>query len=236
MMVVPIAKVDLYELSNNSVWRAPFGFRATSTRPAGTASGVHPVPLGHSRVYVHLDGPFNSNAWIEGLRQGRSFVTTGPMLFAKVDGKYPGHVFEQTEERSKAIPVDISSLSGRPIARIEVLVNGIVAKTITPQNTKTPDNAFSTDATIRLSVAETSWIAVRSIQPMDDGRNRFAHTAPWHIEIAEKLIRHRKKEIDFLIRRVADEIKRNEGILNEAAMAEFREALEIYRKIAERAR
>ena len=71
---------------------------------------------------------------------------------------------------------------------------------------------------------------------MDDGRNRFAHTAPWHIEVGGKPIRPRQREIDFLIRRVTDEIKRNEGILNEASMAEFREALRIYRDIAKRAR
>ena len=104
MMLVPIAKIDLYELSNNSVWRTKFGFRKGSTAPAeymsietkdggmtergwlnfgfqnyyallncgfrlqptaGTASGVHPVPLGHSRVYVHVDGKFDGDAWIE---------------------------------------------------------------------------------------------------------------------------------------------------------------------------
>ena len=61
-------------------------------------------------------------------------------------------------------------------------------------------------------------------------------TAPWHVEVDGKPIRPRQREIDFLIRRVADEIKRNEGILNEASMAEFHEALRIYKDIAKRAR
>ena len=94
MMLVPIMPVDLYELSNNHVWRTTFGIRdygeaaaeymnverdaggwtergwidfgfqnyyalldcGFRLRPtAGTASGVHPVPLGFGRVYVHLD-------------------------------------------------------------------------------------------------------------------------------------------------------------------------------------
>ena len=42
---------------------------------AGTANGVHPVPLGFSRVYVHLDEPFSFDAWMRGLAAGRSFVT-----------------------------------------------------------------------------------------------------------------------------------------------------------------
>lgn len=275
MTLVPIAKVDLYELSNNSVWRAPFGFRGTSTRPsdymnlekqddgftewgwlnfgfenyyallncgfrltptAGTASGVHPVPLGHGRVYVHLDGPFDGDAWIEGLRQGRSFVTTGPMLFVKVNGKHAGHVFEQAAKETAEYSIDVSSVSERPISRIEIIVNGSVARTIKAQNAKTPEGAFAAESKIKLSVTETSWIALRSIQPMEGGRNRFAHTAPWHIEVGAAPIRPRKEEIQFLIRRVEDEIARNEGILSDAAMDEFREALRIYKNIAERAR
>src|SRR5262249_42604906 len=47
---------------------------------AGTANGVHPVPLGYSRVYVHLDGAFSYERWKEGLLAGRSFVTNGPVL------------------------------------------------------------------------------------------------------------------------------------------------------------
>jgi len=64
------------------------GFRLRPT--AGTASGVHPVPLGFGRVYVHLDGKLNADAWLKGLNAGRSFVTTGPMLFVTLDGREPG--------------------------------------------------------------------------------------------------------------------------------------------------
>ena len=69
------------------------GFRLQPT--AGTASGVHPVPLGYSRVYVQLDGPFSGTAWIDGLRRGRSFVTNGPMLLATVDGQEPAIRFDR---------------------------------------------------------------------------------------------------------------------------------------------
>ena len=56
---------------------------------AGTANGVHPVPLGHSRVYVKIDGAFTYERWLEGLRAGRSFVTNGPALFLTVNGPGP---------------------------------------------------------------------------------------------------------------------------------------------------
>ena len=34
MMLVPVANVDLFELSNNSIWRTQFGFRQTAIEPA----------------------------------------------------------------------------------------------------------------------------------------------------------------------------------------------------------
>lgn len=111
MAIVPLVKPDLFELSNNHLWRSEFGVRDWAVpapawmglgsglnterawalygfanyytlldcgfrlRPAaGTANGVHPVPLGFGRVYVHLDGKFSYDAWIKGLDAGRSFV------------------------------------------------------------------------------------------------------------------------------------------------------------------
>jgi len=40
------------------------GFRMRPT--AGTASGVHPVPLGFGRVYVQLENGFDYNRWMTG--------------------------------------------------------------------------------------------------------------------------------------------------------------------------
>jgi hypothetical protein len=64
------------------------GFRLRPS--AGTANGVHPVPLGFGRVYVQCPGGFSYEAWLRGLDEGRSFVTTGPMLLAEADGRSPG--------------------------------------------------------------------------------------------------------------------------------------------------
>ncbi len=57
---------------------------------AGNTSGVHPVPIGWSRVYVRTTGPLTPEGWFDGLRAGRAFVTTGPMLLLRVNGREPG--------------------------------------------------------------------------------------------------------------------------------------------------
>ena len=87
-----------------------------------------------------------------------------------------------------------------------------------------------------IPVRESSWVAIRSFAYEADRRIRFAHTAPWHIEVAGQAVRPREREVEFLIRRVQDEIKRNENVLSDDAMAEFETALEIYKAILARAR
>ena len=64
---------------------------------AGSASGVLPNPVGYNRVYVHVDGEWRHDKWWRGLKAGRSFVTNGPLLLCKADGKLPGHVFRVPE-------------------------------------------------------------------------------------------------------------------------------------------
>ncbi len=186
MMLVPVAGVDLFELSNNSVWRTNFGFKSAPAAPppwakleqdspttltewgwlnygfemyyallncgfrlaptAGTASGVHPVPLGYSRVYVHTGEPFEPRQWLQGLKAGRSFVTTGPMLFATVNGKLPGETFEVGERPPQTVDVAIESISDRPIERIEILVNGSVAKKIMPDSESTAEGDLASSS------------------------------------------------------------------------------------------
>ena len=115
------------------------GFRL---RPAaGTANGVHPVPLGFSRVYVHLDEPFSFDAWMRGLAAGRSFVTTGPMILAKVDGQWPGATFPRPKS-SKDHALECTVLSEQPLETIELIVNGVVTQRFDPQNTKAEAGSF----------------------------------------------------------------------------------------------
>jgi WD40-like Beta Propeller Repeat len=46
--------------------------------------------LGGIRTYVHLDDPFSVESWIEGLRQGHTFFSTGPLLDFHMNDKLPG--------------------------------------------------------------------------------------------------------------------------------------------------
>jgi hypothetical protein len=198
------------------------GFRLVPT--AGTANGVHPVPVGFSRVYVHLPRGFSYQSWLDGLRAGRSFATTGPMLFARVNNQQPGTTVT-TDKSLLNLAVQGQVLSEHPLANLEVVVNGQVVQTIKPQNC--PGKAGHTESSFSTAVEmDTSgWLCLRAFEDRPDGRVRFAHTAPWWIEIAGRPLRPRREEKEYLIQRVQEEITRSQGIVPQEALAEYQKAL-----------
>lgn len=207
------------------------GFRL---RPAaGTANGVHPVPLGFSRVYVQLDGPFAFDKWMQGLGAGRSFVTTGPMIFAKVNGQWPGLALTNQSLTEQALECTV--LSEQPLEAVELIVNGIVEQRFEPQNRPAATGAFETTLAKTIRPKTSSWLAWRCFEKRPDGRQRFAHTAPWHIEVPGQPLRPRRVEADWLVSRVKEEMARSQGIAPESLMEDYRRALAIYEGIARRA-
>jgi hypothetical protein len=207
------------------------GFRLAPT--AGTASGVHPVPVGFSRVYVQLGERFTYDSWIRGLAAGRSFVTTGPMLRAKANGEWPGAKFTVGEKTSYALACDIRS--EHPLESIELIVNGEVAERFSPAN-KDEGGAFRSEVATRFFPRGTSWIAWRCFESRPAGRIRFAHTAPWYFEVAGEPLRPRRAEAEWLVDRVKQEIARSRDVVPREFLAEYGRALKIYEGHAANAR
>src|SRR5262249_21733273 len=121
---------------------------------AGCASGVHPVPLGFGRVYVHLDGPFSYDAWMKGLNEGRSFVTTGPMLFVT-------KTKDALEWRTE---------SAFPIGKLEFIVNGEPKPQSQLENKKTPAGGYVDAGSFPLPTEGSGWVAVRCFEERPDKR------------------------------------------------------------------
>lgn len=210
------------------------GFRMRVS--AGTASGVHPVQLGFGRVYVHLPRGFDYEQWIEGLDGGHSFVSTGPMLDLRFNGKSAGTTYHRGLDEDSKIRVTGTAESRRPLQRIEIVVNGKVEITLVPHNEVGPSGAYVTKIDEAIQHDSSYWVAVRCFEEHPAGRVRFAHTNPVFLEIADRPLRPRKAEIAYFIRRMEEEIENSRHVLGPEALAEYQQALSIYRTIAENAR
>lgn len=251
MMLAPVFNVDLYELANNHMWETEFAFKdfgapapdwmkiekdakgytewgwidytfknyysllncGLRMRPtAGCASGVHPVPLGFGRVYVKVDGEFTYDKWMKGLNEGRSFVTTGPMLFVNL-------------EKDNVVNFRVESTAP---ASISLIVNG-ERFTGLPPNDNDRNGVYVNGDGVPVQVSETSWCAVECRQEDKDGRVRWAHSAPIWIDVPGKPIRPRKQDVEFLMKRMEDELARNKEVLTPEGLAEYQEALDFYK-------
>lgn len=202
---------------------------------AGTANGVHPVPMGYSRVYVHLDGLFNYGAWMEGLKAGRSFVTTGPMLFARAGDQWPGATLSVSSTPT-SLPLECQVRSEQDLESVELIVNGVVRERFEPQNRRTPEGARETLIRASFTPDTTSWIAWRCFERLPGDRLRFAHTAAWRFVKEGEPMRPRREEAEWLVGRVKEEIQRSQGVVPDDLMQSYQRALTVYESIAARAR
>lgn len=141
---------------------------------AGSASGVLPNPVGYNRVYVQLPGDLDYDAWWEGLRAGRSFVTNGPLLLVRANEQWPGHEFRLPAAGPLVVELDVQLWSRDRVPSVQVIYNGQVI-----QEAKIDDQQGGR-AKLRLTVPRPGWFLVRAITERPE-TFRFASTGPFHV-------------------------------------------------------
>lgn len=183
---VALGTVDTLDVNNSwaasvSLWYRLLncGFRVPAT--AGTDVFLNRISSnlpGGDRVYVRLDGPLTYDGWIAGLKAGRSFVTSGPMLEFSVNGKEQGNVLklgERPKVRVKAV-----ARSPFPLAKAEVVHNGTVVATAALS-----DDKLTASLDRELALDRGGWVAFRASGPgtADTPTSALnAHTNPVYVE------------------------------------------------------
>ncbi len=124
---------------------------------AGSASGVHPVPPGRSRIYVRTRAKPTVAGWFDAVRAGMSLVTTGPMLLLRVNGKEPGD-----EIRGLSFPatvdIEVEMLSTVAVDHVKVVVNGAVHSIAMKRDTA---KARRYRGRLRTRLTDGAWITAR---------------------------------------------------------------------------
>jgi len=129
-----------------------------------------------SRVYAPIDGGLTSEAWLNQLRSGRSFITNGPLLEFTVDGYAIGDTLNLSEPRE--LNVTAKAVSRNDFYHLEIVRNGEV---IGSAPTRLIDGHFVAEWNNTVLVDEPSWLAARTAT--DAPNNEFdnpiySHTSP----------------------------------------------------------
>jgi hypothetical protein len=133
--------------------------------------------IGDARFYTLVDGDFSFSTWEEGLRAGRTFVTSGPMLSLTVDGAGPGEVLEMNKgDVLKISAVAQGQRSQVPLSLIELVVHGEVLASATASEESHKDQL---EVELELPLEHGLWIAARC----QAGPGQTAHTTPVYVEV-----------------------------------------------------
>jgi hypothetical protein len=147
----PSAAVPPYVEALNAGFRLPPS-AGTDCKLGSGESG----PAGGCRIYVMLDGTFTMDAWIAGLKAGRSFVSNYPLFtHFDLDGAVAGDVVETDEP---ALQGSVSVTCVLPMQRIEIIGDtGLLAVIHAPgAGAKTIAGSFA------VSRAGLTWVFARA--------------------------------------------------------------------------
>ncbi len=166
------------ELGTSDAWYRLLNLGLPVAPTAGTDAFpdfYRSMSLGSARVYVHLDGPLGLDAYLDGLRAGRSFVTTGPLVKFEAQGITAGGVV--SADVGTDVPWTLLLYSPNAIEHVEIVVNGQI---VWNSDALAPARERRYSGRVRVPVG--GWIAARvhggpTEWPVMDSYP-FAHTAP----------------------------------------------------------
>ena len=175
------------------------GFRVSPT--AGTDYPCAKTVPGHERFYTKVEGKFTYENWIDGVRKGRTFVTTGPLLDFKINGKGLGEEINLANADSVLIEIDVIYDPGDgSVNKIELVENGNIVRQFPLMEQKGEINIK-----FKHAIKENSWIALRGsgsldkeqmdVEPWNFGLLKWSnifHSAPIYVKIdnASPFTRH----------------------------------------------
>lgn len=150
------------------------GLRIAPT--AGSGFGRNGSPLGYNRVYAYSPNPSRA-AWWQAVRDGQTFVTSGPLLRATVNGELPGKVFAAPAGSSIELDIALALTVADPVEYLEVVYNGG-----TLYRARLDEYARQAGKIPPQTVRESGWLLIRVVTERDH-TYRIASTAPYYIEI-----------------------------------------------------
>lgn len=157
------------------------------------------VALGSVRTFCKLNQgePLSYQNWIEALRQGSSFISSGPLLTFRVNGIEAGHTLHL--EIGAPINIVVEAKSLIPFERLELVHNGAVVTEV---------STTGVPSTARLEINWTSnksgWVAARCRGNMRIRGSCLAHTSPVFLSISGESPSVDSRDIEDMLNMLAE--------------------------------
>jgi TolB protein len=195
---VALGLVDYYEvvgfsdhLSTARVWYQLLncGFRL----PAGAGTDAMANfaslrgPVGMNRVFVKTGDFPDHEGWLQAIREGRTFVTNGPLLGFSLGGREAGETLSLSPGE-KSLEARIRLRSIVPVDHLEVVSEGAVVLDVPLKGEKT-----EADVAVTLPVRHSGWYTLRAWS--DSARHPvldiypFATTSPIYVSLGREKVR-----------------------------------------------
>ena len=134
--------------------------------------------LSSEMTYVWSEAEPTPRSYVEGIRAGRSFATSGPMLLLSVDGKKPGEIIRHPAGAEQRLTVDVRVHSAiYPARYVEVIANGAVV-----ERRFDPNGRSEWSLRHVLPIRGSTWVAARAYS--DAGTD--AHTNPVYVYLGNQ--------------------------------------------------
>jgi hypothetical protein len=188
----------------SEVWHRALncGFKVTASGGEDSISNLHRTPvIGSARMYAYLGDKLEWSRWVDAVRQGRTFITNGPLVQLEINGDIPGselHLPAAGGSVELAARLDTAF----PVEKLELISNGQVVEQIPLRQ-----GGRAADFRKRIDVTRSGWYTLRAttekpVSPIDD-THLHAETGPIYVYCGEKPIRS-KQDADYFIRWIDD--------------------------------
>ncbi len=137
-------------------------------------------PVGMNRVFIAIKGEVTPEKLHAGLKQGRTFVSNGPLLGLEVDGKHPGDEIALT--KPMLLPYHASLRSIVPIDHFELIFNGRVIAGHRLNQART-----EADVSGNVEIPTSGWLVLRAWNDHADSKVQdiypYASSSPVYLTV-----------------------------------------------------
>jgi hypothetical protein len=147
----------------------------------GSGKDSNKTLLGSLRTYARYTTgePLTYKGWVESIRAGRTFATTGPLVRFEVNDRGSG---ETVEANGQLLTIRASAVSLSPFERLDVVGNGEVIASVRASD----GERWTAVVEVPFTPVESGWVAARCLSvaaPRDSAAAFAAHTSPVAIRV-----------------------------------------------------